>query len=73
MIPRTLSENAGLKAETILAKMYSHTQNSKNFGIDCNDGEVKDVVAAHILDSIEAKSWAIKLVNDVMLTILKVD
>jgi len=73
IIPRTLSENAGLKAETILAKMYAETGKSFKFGIDCNDGEVKDVVAAHILDSLESKTWAVKLASDVVLTILRVD
>lgn len=71
VIPRTLAENAGLKAETILAKLYA--AKSSRHGIDCNDGEVKDVVEVSILDSMEAKTWAIKLVNDVVLTILKVD
>lgn len=53
--------------------MYAETGKSGKFGIDCSDGEVKDVVEAGILDSLDAKSWAIKLVNDVILTILKVD
>lgn len=73
IIPRTLAENAGLKAETILAKMYAEAENSPHFGIDSNDCEVKDVVKAKIFDSMEVKTWAVKLTNDVVLTILKVD
>ena len=73
IIPRTLAENAGLKTETILAKLYAETEKSSRFGIDSNDCEVKDAVEAKIFDSMEAKTWAIKLVNDVVLTILKVD
>jgi len=46
---------------------------SHEFGIDCNDGEVKNAVEAGILDSVESKSWALKLAFDVCLTLLKVD
>lgn len=34
---------------------------------------MKDVVEEEILDSMEMKSWAIKLTIDAVLTILKVD
>jgi len=37
------------------------------------DGKVKDVSEAGVLDSMETKSWALKLAFDVVLTILKVD
>ena len=73
MIPRTLSENAGLKAEEIIAKLYAETAKSKIFGIDVSDGAVKDVKEAYILDCMETKSWAIKLSIDAVLTILRVD
>ena len=73
VIPRTLSENAGLKPEAILASMYAEAAKGSNFGIDCSDGTVKDVVEANILDALETKSWAFKLSIDVVLTILKVD
>jgi len=73
IIPRTLSENAGLKAEIVLAKMYKEAATSSVFGIDCSDGEVKDAAEAKILDALDTKSWAIKLCIDVCLTILKVD
>lgn len=72
-IPRTLSENAGLKSEAILAEMYAKAAESTKFGIDVRDGKVKDVVEAAVLDSLETKSWALKLAFDVVLTILKVD
>lgn len=73
IIPRTLSENAGLKAEEIIAKLYAETSKSHKFGIDVSDGQVKDVVEASILDSMEVKTWAIKLSVDAVLTILRVD
>lgn len=73
VIPRTLSENAGLRAEEIIAKLYAETTTSKTAGIDVSDGKVKDVKEAFILDSMEVKSWAIKLTIDAVLTILRVD
>ena len=73
IIPRTLAENAGLKAEEIIAKLYAETTKSKTAGLDVSDGSVKDVKAAFILDSLEVKSWAIKLSIDAVLTILRVD
>lgn len=68
-----MADNAGLKAEEIIAGLYAHAQTSANFGIDINDGEVKDVVKAEIFDSMEVKTWALKLCFDAVLTILKVD
>jgi chaperonin GroEL (HSP60 family) len=69
-----LSENAGLKAETVLANMYAEVnKGSSRHGIDVSDGKVKDAVEAGILDNMESKSWALKLSFDVVLTLLKVD
>jgi T-complex protein 1 subunit theta len=73
VIPRTLSENAGLRAEEIIAKLYAETGKSKTAGIDVADGNVKDMKDAYILDCMETKSWAIKLSIDAVLTILRVD
>jgi len=42
-------------------------------GLDVSDGEVKNVKEAFILDSMEVKTWAIKLAVDAVLTILRVD
>ena len=73
VIPRTLSENAGLKAEEIIAKLYAETGKSSEFGLDVSDGQVKNVKEAFILDSMEVKTWGIKLAIDAVLTILRVD
>ena len=73
IIPRTLADNAGLKAEEIIAALYTKTAESNKFGIDVSDGKVKDVVEAGIMDCWETKSWALKLCVDAVLTILKVD
>ncbi len=68
-----MAENAGLKAEEIIAKLYAETAKSSVFGLDVNDGQVKDMNEAKILDSMETKSWAVKLTIDAVLTILRVD
>jgi T-complex protein 1 subunit theta len=34
VIPRTIAENAGLKAETVLATLYAKCSESNKFGID---------------------------------------
>ena len=73
VIPRTLAENAGLKAEEIIAKLYAETAKSSIYGLDVSDGQIKDMKQAYILDSMETKSWAIKLTIDAVLTILRVD
>lgn len=72
-IPRTLAENAGLNAEEIIAKLYSETAKSPFYGVDVEDGNVKDMQELEIFDSLECKSWGIKLAVDAVLTILKVD
>ena len=73
VIPRTLAENAGHKAEAVLAEMYAKTATSSAFGIDVSDGVVKNAMEAEIFDSWETKSWALKLSFDVVITILRVD
>jgi T-complex protein 1 subunit theta len=73
VIPRTLAENAGLNAEEIIAKLYSETAKSPFYGIDVEEGKIKDMKEMEIFDSLETKSWAIKLAVDAVLTILKVD
>lgn len=74
VIPRILSENAGLKAETTIANLYAKiNEGSHEFGIDVSDGEIKNANEAGIYDSLESKSWALKLAFDVCCTLLKVD
>lgn len=73
IIPRTLAENAGLNAEEVIARLFSETAKSPFYGIDVEDGKVKDMKELEIFDSMECKSWGIKLAVDAVLTILKVD
>jgi T-complex protein 1 subunit theta len=62
-----------LKAEEVIADLYSKTGESNVYGIDVADGKVKDVNEIGIYDCWDTKSWALKLCVDAVLTILKVD
>jgi T-complex protein 1 subunit theta len=73
IIPRTIADNAGLKAEQIIADLYAKTGESNVWGIDVADGKVKDVTEIGVLDCWDTKSWALKLCVDAVLTILRVD
>ena len=73
IIPRTIAENAGHRAEETIADLYSKTADSNKFGVDVATGKAFDVTTAHIYDCWETKSWALKLCVDAILTILKVD
>ena len=70
VIPRTIAENAGHKAEEIIATLYAECAKSKTAGIDVELGTVHEV---KVYDSYEVKNWAIKLAVDTALTILKID
>ncbi len=70
IIPRTIAENAGHKAEELIASLYAECHKSKTVGIDVEQGAIKEV---KVYDSFEVKSWAIKLAVDAVLTILKID
>jgi len=74
VVPRTLAENAGLKATDVLSSLYaSHGKGQVNDGIDVEEGDVKNVIELGILDLLVTKQWAIKLATDAALTILRVD
>jgi len=73
VIPRTIAENAGHKAEKVIADLYAKTSESNKFGVNVTDGSVSDVVAMGIMDCWDTKSWAMKLAVDAVLTILRVD
>jgi len=73
IIPRVIADNAGYKAEALIADLYAKTAESNVYGIDVADGKVKDVTEKCIYDTYDTKSWAFKLCTDAFITILKVD
>lgn len=51
MVPRTLSENAGLNAMEIISSLYAeHAAGNTKVGIDLEEGVCKDVSVLKIWD-----------------------
>ncbi|RMX39663.1 hypothetical protein pdam_00003977 [Pocillopora damicornis] len=76
VIPRTLAENAGVKATEVISKLYAaHQAGDKNAGFDNESGgaAIKDAVKAGILDLYLVKYWALKFATDAAVTVLRVD
>jgi len=73
VIPRTIAENAGLKATDIISALYAaHQKGEKNTGVDIEDG-VEDATKLGVYDHLVAKQNAIRLATDAAVTILRVD
>ncbi|MFX1294208.1 MAG: thermosome subunit beta [Promethearchaeota archaeon] len=74
VIPKTLSENAGLDPIDILVKLRAkHESNGKNIGIDVFDGEIKDMLVAGITEPLVVKVQAIKSSAESASMILRID
>ncbi|KAK9451407.1 chaperonin Cpn60/TCP-1 family [Limtongia smithiae] len=78
IIPRILAENAGLDATEVLGRLYAAhgKKGGVATGVDVDDNDSTGIFDAKehgILDSLAAKSWAIKLATDTVNTILSVD
>jgi len=74
VIPRTLAENAGLKATDILSGLYAaHQKGNPTHGIDIEEGKIGDALALGILDQTGSKSSAIRLATDAAITVLRID
>ncbi|KAG8190220.1 hypothetical protein JTE90_011941 [Oedothorax gibbosus] len=74
-LPKALAENAGLKSNEIISKLYAaHQEGDRSVGVDI-EGEhsVKNVEQVGILDLYITKHWAIKNAANVAATILRVD
>ncbi|GLT76152.1 hypothetical protein SLA2020_478280 [Shorea laevis] len=79
MIPRTLSENAGLNAMDIISKLYeNHASGNTKVGVDLEAGETgedvcKDVSIMSVWDLYVTKFFALKYAADAACTVLRVD
>ncbi|GFQ93093.1 t-complex protein 1 subunit theta [Trichonephila clavata] len=74
-LPKALGDNAGLKSNEIISKLYAaHQEGDRSMGIDV-DGEhsMKNAEQAGILDLYITKHWAIKNATGAVNTILRVD
>ena len=76
VVPRTMAENAGIKATELVSNLYAaHASGGKNIGFDI-EGEnaaTIDVQEAKILDSFLVKYWALKFSSNAACTVLRVD
>jgi T-complex protein 1 subunit theta len=74
IVPRTLAENAGLKANDVLSSFYAtHQKGNKNHGLDIEEGDLKDATTLGIYDLLATKANAIRLATDAAITVLKID
>ncbi|KAI8815939.1 chaperonin Cpn60/TCP-1 family [Fimicolochytrium jonesii] len=76
VIPRTLSENAGLDATEVISKLYAaHAQGKSAMGVDIEseDNGILDAKEKFVFDALAAKYSAIKLATHAALTVLSVD
>lgn len=74
MIPKTLSENAGLNAMEIISSLYAeHASGNAKVGIDLKEGACKDVSTMDIWDLHVTKFFALKYAADAACTVLRVD
>jgi len=75
IIPKTLSENAGLDSINILARLRAcHEEPDKKwFGIDVFDGKVKNMMELGVLESLNVKAYSIKSAVEAAEAILRID
>lgn len=74
IIPRTLSENAGLDAICILISLKKdHTDGKKNYGVNVITGKPADMVELGVLEPIRVGRQAINSATDAAVMILRID
>jgi thermosome len=75
VIPKTLSENAGLEAiDTIVNLRAEHDKaNGQNAGIDVFSGKVVNMLEKGVIDPVSVKEQAIKSAAEVTAMILRID
>uniref|UniRef100_A0A7N0T675 CCT-theta n=1 Tax=Kalanchoe fedtschenkoi TaxID=63787 RepID=A0A7N0T675_KALFE len=74
MVPKTLSENAGLNAMEIISSLYAeHAAGNVKVGIDLEEGVCKDASSMNVWDLFVTKYHALKYSADAVCTVLRVD
>lgn len=77
VVPRTLSENAGLDPTEVIARLYAaHQEGQTAAGVDIDNNDDSGVVSATkagVLDALAAKTWAIKYATGAAISVLNVD
>jgi len=74
IIPKTLAENGGLDPIDIIMNLRkSQNKGDNTFGIDINDGKVKDMYQENIIEPIRVSNNAIEVATEAAIMILKID
>lgn len=76
VVPRTMAENAGVKATELISNLYAaHNNGEKNIGfnIEGEGSATQDSLEAGVLDAFLVKYWAIKFSSNAASTVLRVD
>jgi len=74
IIPRTLSENAGLDPIDMLVELRSaHEEGKKTYGIDVYFGKIVDMKAKGVIEPLKIKTQAIKSASEAAEMILRID
>merc|ERR1712168_620617 len=76
IFPRTMAENAGVKATELLSTLYAaHAGGEQNTGFDIEGEGITtcDTVERGILDSFLVKYWGLKFASNSACTVLRVD
>ena len=74
VIPRTLSENAGLDPIDMLVELRSaHEEGKKTYGIDVYFGKIVDMKAKGVIEPLKIKTQAIKSASEAAEMILRID
>jgi thermosome len=74
IIPRSLSENAGMDPIDSLVELRAvHEQGKINYGLGIFDGKIVDAIAAGVIDPLKVKLHAIKSASEAAEMILRID
>ena len=74
VIPRTLSENAGLDpVNTIIDLRKAHSEGKTNHGVNVYEGGVKDMSKAKVFEPSRVVEQAIQSASETAVMILRID
>ena len=73
VIPRILSNNAGMDANDTITRLYAKNNGDDAWGIDIVSEEPALSEKIGVYDHLTSKLWAIKLACDAVITILRID
>jgi T-complex protein 1 subunit theta len=73
VVPRSLSDNAGLNTNVLLALLNTENSKDSQKGINLLNGKIENAYSFGAFDHRETKKWAIKFSVDAILTVLRVD